>query len=214
MSKRRHRKAVRLGLVLGGTLAATAIIGWGGLAAWQAYTENDGNAVAAGTLQHKNTVSATCTSVTALPSTGCDIVFNVSGVSPSSPATLASGVVKVDNTGSLNSTFKLSTVTAGTTTVTAPAGNLCADLVLTVTDRNGATVSSAAMSSSINGVSLNNSAATPSSIWTGGGTAPNGTGATGNTFTFTVTRGANFNNNSADQGQSCTANFQFQQTNA
>ena len=212
---RKRNKTLRLGMVLLVTLAGTAVVGWGGLAAWQAYTENDGNTVAAGTLQHKNTVSATCTSVSSLPSVGCDSVWvAVSGVSPSTASPFASGSVKVANTGSLNSTFKLVTVTAGTTTNVAPSGGLCADLHLHITDANTAVVYDGAMNVAIN-TSLNNNAATPSATWTSGGATPGGGAvANGNTFTFTVTKGAAFNNNSSDQGQSCSANFQFQQTNA
>jgi hypothetical protein len=216
MQKRTSRKARRLALVLVAVVAGTAVIGWGGLAAWQAYTENDGNSVTAGTLGHENHVSANCASSATLPmASACAAILNVSGVSPSSPATLTSGTVKIDSTGSLNSTFTLSTVTQSTATVTAPSGGLCADLVLTVTDLNaGGPVYTGALSGAINNVSLNNNAATPSSTWTGGGTANTGTGPTGNTFTFTVTRGAGFNNNSADSGASCTTTFQFKQTSA
>ena len=211
--RKKKNKTVRLGMVLLVTLAGTAVVGWGGLAAWQAYTENDGNSVAAGTLQHKNTTSATCTSVTALPSTGCASVWvAVNNVSPSSVSPFATGTVKVSNTGSLNSTFKLVTVTSGTTTVTAPAGNLCADLNLQITDAAAATVYNGPMNVAINSAINNGLGA---ATWTSGGATPGGGAvANGNTFTFTVTPGAAFATNSNDQGQSCSANFQFQQTNA
>jgi hypothetical protein len=215
--RKKKNKTARLGLVLLVTLAGTAVVGWGGLAAWQAYTENDGNSVAAGTLQHKNTTSATCTSVTTLPSTGCASVWvAVSSVSPSSTSPFASGTVKVSNTGTLNSTFRLATVTAGSTTVTAPAGSLCADLNLQITSLNASgteVVYNGPMNVAIN-AALNNNAPTPSATWSSGGATPGGSGATGNTFSFTVTPGAAFATNSADQGTSCNANFQFQQTNA
>jgi hypothetical protein len=212
-TRRRRNKTVRLGLVLVAVLASSAVVGWGGLAAWQAYTENDGNSVAAGSLQHKNTVSATCTSVTSLPSNGCDSVWvAVTGVSPASTSPFATGSVKVSNTGTLNSTFKLATVTAGTTTNVAPAGNLCADLVLTIKDVNNVVIYSGAMNVAIDASLVSGAGA---STWTSGGATPGG-GAVpnGNTFTFTVTPSAAFATNSADQGQSCNANFQFQQTNA
>lgn len=214
MQNRKQKKTLRLAMVLGATVAGTAVIGWGGLAAWQAYTENDGNTVAAGTLQHANTTSATCTSTFTLPVTpSCAKIWvNVTGVSPNTAGTLASGTVKVDNTGTLNSTFVLRSVTAGTATVAAPSGGLCADLNLNIKDANNATIYNGAMSG-INGpYSLNNNAATPAATWTGGGVAGTGTGATGNTFTFTVTWLTT--TNSADSGTSCVGDFQFVQTSA
>lgn len=62
---------------------------------------------------------------------------------------------------------------------------------------------SGAASVTIPPTSLNNNAATPSTLWTGGDATPNGTGATGNTFTFAITKGTPFNTDSSDQGQSC-----------
>jgi hypothetical protein len=211
---KKQKRTLRLALVLGATVAGTAVIGYGGLAAWQAYTQNDGNTVAAGTVAHSNKVALTCTSVNSLPVSGCDVIFSVSGVSPTSPATLVSGAVKIDNTGSLNSTFALNSTAPGAGANQAPTGGLCADLVLTIKDANNATVFTGAMSGAVNVASLNNNAATPSATWTAGGTAGTGTGASGNTFTFTVTKGALFQNNNADQGTSCAGNFRFTQTNA
>jgi hypothetical protein len=211
--RKRNRTVRRLGLVLLALVAGGAVVGWGGLAAWQAYTENDANAVSAGSLQHKNTVAATCTSVALLPSTGCNSVWlTVGNVSPTAASPFASGSVKVSNTGSLNSTFKLVTVTQGTTTNVAPSGSLCADLVLTIRDVNNVVVYNGAMNVAINASVVSGTGA---ATWTGGGATPGGGAvANGNTFTFTVTPGAAFATKSADQGTSCNANFQFQQTNA
>ena len=47
--ERKSRRSLRVALVLGAAVAGTALVGWGGLAAWSAYTENAGNSVAAGT---------------------------------------------------------------------------------------------------------------------------------------------------------------------
>jgi len=54
---RKRRRSVRIALVLGAVVASTAVIGWGGLAAWSAYTENAGNSAAAGTLAHARSLA-------------------------------------------------------------------------------------------------------------------------------------------------------------
>ena len=55
METRKSKRSLRLALVMGAAVAGTALVGWGGLAAWQAYTQNAGNAFAVGTLTHTNT---------------------------------------------------------------------------------------------------------------------------------------------------------------
>jgi hypothetical protein len=74
MENRKSKRSVRLALVLGAAVAGTALVGWGGLAAWQAYTQNAGNAFAVGTLTHTNTVgqrhTATRTTIQANASQG------------------------------------------------------------------------------------------------------------------------------------------------
>ena len=210
MDGRRRNRMLRVAIALGVTVATTGLIGYGGLAAWQSYTENAGNSVAAGSLTHANTVTNTCTSVnsTALLNEAgnvCDTIITVTGVAPASPATLATGAVKIDNSGSLSSSFSVSEPAA-------PTGNLCPDLVLTMTDKNGTTVWSGAASVTIPPTSLNNNAATPSTLWTGGDATHNGTGATGNTFTFAITKGTTFNTDSSDQGQSCAFAILFTQS--
>ena len=57
MEHRKSKRSLRVALVLGAAVAGTAVVGWGGLAAWSAYTENAGNSVAAGTLAHANGTS-------------------------------------------------------------------------------------------------------------------------------------------------------------
>ena len=49
---RKSRRSLRIALVMGTMVAGTALVGWGGLAAWSAYTENAGNSATAGTLSH------------------------------------------------------------------------------------------------------------------------------------------------------------------
>lgn len=200
MENKSKRRTARLAIVLGATVAGTAVIGWGGLAAWQAYTENNGNTVTAGTVSHTNKVDAgtPCNSKPSLPN-ACDVIFNVSGITPTWAG--VTHTVVITNTGSLTSTFALSTNTAGTTTVHAPTGNLCGDLNLSVTDANGNSIFNGAMTGSINGVALVNSA--NSGAW-----ATNDS----DTFTFAITAGTGLATNSADAGQSCTASFLFTQS--
>ena len=61
---------------------------------------------------------------------------------------------------------------------------------------------------------VDNNAGTPSATWSPNGTTGTGTGATGNTFTFTVAALTSFGNNYADAGQSCTFSILFTQTAA
>ena len=202
----RSTRFIRVTLVLAATVAGTGLVGFGGLAAWQGYTENPGNTVAAGTVTHSNAVgSATCTSVTSttlVNETGnvCAAIINVTGVDPASPATMATGGVKITSTGTLNSTFTMQMPAI-------PSGNLCADLVLTVMDASSVndylpTALSAEMGST---PPLKDSAG--ASNWPG--TAPGPAGS--DTYTFTITRGANFNADASDAGQSCGFSILFTQ---
>jgi hypothetical protein len=204
----RRTRFIRVTLVLAATVAGTGLVGFGGLAAWQGYTENPANTVAAGTVTHSNAVgSATCTSVTSttlLNETGnvCAAIINVTGVDPASPATLATGGVKITSTGTLKSTFTMQMAAA-------PTGNLCADLVLTVVDASSVTdyppVPATPLTTQMGTIALNDSAG--ASNWPG--TAPGPAGS--DTYTFTITRGANFNTDASDAGQSCGFSILFTQ---
>ena len=216
MDKRKSKRSVRVALVLGAAVAGTALVGWGGLAAWQAYTDNAGNSVAAGTLSHTNNTSCVSnSSLTVAESTGkCSAVITVTGVDPENFATLVTpGTVKIDNTGSLNSTFAMSMPTA-------PSGGLCADLTLAVTDLSttapdgGTPYTATALSTQMSATNIYNDGSTPSLTWSPNGVAGTGSGATGNTFTLTVGQGSNFASNNADAGQSCTFDILFTQTSA
>ncbi len=209
MERRRSRpkrtRSLRVALVLAATFAGTALVGFGGLAAWQSYSENAGNTVAAGTVGHTNTVGTTsCTSVGAvglLNQTGnvCAVIVNVSGVSPSSPATLTTGAVKITSTGTLNSTLTMQMPAAAT-------GNLCADLTLGVVDQSGVTdYAVTALTTEMPSTSLKDSAG--ATTWPGTSPGPAG----GDTYTFTISKGASFNTDPADAGQSCTFSILFTQ---
>jgi hypothetical protein len=126
----------------------------------------------------------------------------------------ATGVVKIDNTGTLSSTFQMSMPSAPVSS----GGTICADLTLAVSDPDagapGTPYAATALTSTMGPTTIDNNASTPSATWSPNGTAGTGTGATGNTFTFTVAALTSFGNNYADAGQSCTFSILFTQTAA
>ncbi|MGD0833800.1 MAG: hypothetical protein ABSA40_05155 [Candidatus Dormibacteria bacterium] len=209
MEQRKSRRSLRMALVLGAAVAGTALVGFGGLAVWNAYTENAGNSVAAGTLSHANQSSACVSSLGTVPvssGTGwCSAVVTVTAINSTWTGTGAADTVKIDNTGTLSSTFAMSMPAA-------PTGSLCADLSLKVTDKNAATVyPTTVLTTAMAATALNNNAGTPSPTWTGGGTAGTGSGASGNTFTLTVAPYGSYASDSTDAGTSCTFNILFTQ---
>jgi len=215
--ERKSRRSLRVALVLGAAVAGTALVGWGGLAAWSAYTENAGNSVAAGTLAHTNGPSCV-SNLGSTPTSGggptagwCAAAITVANVDPAFGLPVT-GQIKIANTGSLQSNFAMSMPAAAVPS----AGTICQDLTLAVTDLNGATDYTAApLSTQMGSFSLKNNASTPNTLWSPNGTAGSGTGATGNTFTFTVAALVpNFANDPTDAGQSCTFNILFTQTAA
>jgi hypothetical protein len=217
MENQKSKRSLRVAMVLAASVAGTALVGWGGLASWSAYTENAGNSVTAGTLAHANGLSCTSNLGTVpLSGTGfCTAAVTISGVDPANWVSTV-GTVKIVNTGSLNSTFQLSMGTA----LQAPTGSLCPDVTLKVTDLNsgspdnGTVWAATALTGTFTAASLYNNAASPVLTWTGGGTAGTATGATGNTYTVTVAPGAGFAGDYADAGQSCTFGLLFTQTAA
>ena len=213
MEQRKSKRSLRMALVLGAAVAGTALVGFGGLAAWNAYTENAGNSVAAGTLSHAQTV-ACVSSLGTIPTSGsgqsggwCNAVVTVSGIS--STWTVATGAITVANTGSLASTFYMSMPSAAT-------GSLCADLKLGITDPDagapGTVLSPTALTSAYVMPSTQVDNGSSATSWTGGGTAGTGAGATGNTFTLSVTAGTNFATDSTDAGTGCTFNVLITQS--
>ena len=216
-SGRQHRRSLRIALVMGAVVASTAVIGWGGLAAWSAYTENAGNSAAAGTLAHANG-SSCVSSLGVVPTSGtgfCLATITIAGVDPAN-WTSTVNTIKIANTGSLKSTFTLSMGTV----LQAPTGSLCADVTLGVTDLNsgspdnGTVWAPTALPGTFTATSLYSNAAAPVLSWTGGGTAGTWTGATANTFTVTAAPGAGFATHYADAGTSCTFGLLFSQTAA
>jgi hypothetical protein len=220
MEKRKSKRSLRVALVLGTAVAGTALVGWGGLAAWNAYTENAGNSVAAGTLAHANGLSCV-SSLGVTPTSGggptagwCSAVVTVANADPANAVLPYSATVKIANTGSLSSTFQMSMPAAPVSS----GGTMCADLTLAVTDPDagapGTPYAATALTSTMGLTTIDNNAATPGATWSPNGTAGTGTGATGNTFTLTVAAGTNFASDYADAGQSCTFSILFTQTAA
>jgi hypothetical protein len=215
---KKSRRSLRVALVMGAMVAGTAVVGWGGLAAWSAYTENAGNSAAAGTLSHANGASCVSLLGTIPTSAGtgwCTATVTISGVDPANWASTV-GQIKIANTGSLKTTFTLSMGTGAQT----PTGTLCADVTLGVTDLNtiapdtGTVWATTALTGAFTATSLYSNAAAPILSWTGGGTAGTGTGATANTFTVTAAPGAGFATHYSDAGASCTFGLLFSQTAA
>ena len=211
MEKRQSRRSLRVALILGAAVAGTALVSFGGLAAWNAYTENAVNSVASGTLAHANNTS--CVSLIGTIPVGagngwCSAVITVNAVSSTWGGT--TGVITIANTGNLPSTFSMSMPAA-------PSGSLCADLTLKVTDLAttapdaGTPYAVTALSTTMGATNIYNDAPTPILTWTGGGAPATGTGATGNTFTLTVGTGAAYSTHSADQGTNCTFSVLFTQ---
>ena len=201
MDEKKNKRSLRMLLIMGTAVAGTALIGFGGLAAWQAYTQNSGNAFAVGTLSHTNQVgsSTVCDSnISATSPAACSVI--VSGASLSSTFLGTSGTVTITSTGSLGSTFAMSMPDAPS------GGNLCADLALTVTDAETlpATVyAQTALTAQMGSVALDNSAG--SSAWVKNDS---------NSFTFQVSPINGFATDASVLGSSCSFDILFTQASA
>ena len=57
--QRSDRRKLRAGMVFVLVLAGTALIGWGGLAAWQAVTQNNGSTASTLGVHHANVATVT-----------------------------------------------------------------------------------------------------------------------------------------------------------
>ncbi len=180
------------------TLAATAAIGFGGLASWAVSTQNNGSNFASGTAHHRNvaTVGGSGSPITCTDQAGaCGAIFIVAGIKPAGTAT---GTVQITNTGSLPSSFALTLTSA---TVSGAGVTLCTSLTLTIVDAQApvTTVYSGALST-MPAQALNRS--TGGTTWAAGDS---------NTFTFTLTLPAA--SPSTDQASTCTAVYTWTQTN-
>ncbi|HXZ99564.1 MAG TPA: hypothetical protein VEK76_04365 [Candidatus Binatia bacterium] len=206
----RNRK-VRAGMVFVLVLAATALIGWGGLAAWQAVTQNGGTAITLG-VHHSNT--ATITGGTGIYCTDqqgpCGAVFNVTGIKPGYGPTQV-GTVAITNIGSEASTFTLQLTPSAPPIVTAAPADpyyvpsdttLCSDLQLTIADSEGVpfTVYSGSLT-----------ALPTKALVTNQGQA---TWLTGDTNTYKFSLSLPSNSPTTDEDSTCTASFTWGQNGA
>ena len=144
--KSSDRRKLRAGMVFVLVVAGTALIGWGGLAAWHAVTQNNGSTASTLGVHMSNVATVNgasavpCTDVS-LPGT-CGAIFDVSNITPGYSSTTPVGTVQITNTGTEASTFQLSLKSAAVTGDasgywTTADNTLCGDLVLTVTDSTG-----------------------------------------------------------------------------
>jgi hypothetical protein len=143
--KTSDRRKLRAGMVFVLVVAGTALIGWGGLAAWQAVTQNNGSTASTLGVHMSNlaTVSGgtgvTCNDQGTISPGPCGAIFAVAGITPGYSSTMPVGTVKITNTGTEASTFKLSesgTVSGGGNPLyqLSTDTTLCSNLMLTVND--------------------------------------------------------------------------------
>ncbi len=198
MEKRTNKRSLRVALVLGAALAGTALVGWGGLAAWQAYSDNAGNSVSAGTLSHTNNGCSSSTTLTAATGTAkCAAVITVSNADYN--WTGQSGTVTIVNSGSLTSTFSMQL--ANGPTASPSASGICSDLQLSVAGSKGyyyyGSATTPAPLGSVGTVAVDSAGngGTTTATW-----ATNAT----NTFTFDVTPTSAWSTDSTIAGASCT----------
>jgi hypothetical protein len=204
MEQHKSKRSVRLALVLGAAVAGTALVGWGGLAAWNSYTENAGNTVSAGTFGHTNSASGATACTSSATVTSCDVILSASALG-SAWTGPAQGTVTITTTGTLSSTFAMAMPT-----LTPTGGELCSDLTLTVKGADGyAYVSGASLSSAIPSTPVNPTGAGAATA------APWASGAT-NTFTFDVSPNNSlptpYNSDPNAVGMSCTFDIEFDQS--
>jgi hypothetical protein len=208
MEQRKSKRSLRVALILGVAVTGTALVGWGGLAAWNAYTMNAGNSVAAGTLTHAQSAACVSSLGTIPISTSgqgggwCNAAVTITGINSSWSG--GSATFTVANTGNLASTFYMSMTAAA-------SGSLCPDLKLAITDPDsggpGTVLAATALTSSFVMTSTQVDNGSSQTSWTGGGTAGTGAGATGNTFTLALTPGTSYATDSTDAGTNCTFNI-------
>jgi hypothetical protein len=211
--KSSDRRKLRAGMVFVLVVAGTALIGWGGLAAWVAVTQNNGSTASTLGVHMSNAATVegmlnpiTCTDQPL--SNPCGAIFAVDNITPGYSSTTPVGTVQITNTGTEASTFQLilksAKVGGDDSLSTSTENTLCRDLQLTVTDSYGHTVylgSLAAMPGATPGIDLYSAA--NSLTW-----APT------NTDIFTFNLALPVLSPNTDQDSTCTAAFQWVETGA
>lgn len=198
MEKRTNKRSLRVALVLGAALAGTALVGWGGLAAWQAYSDNAGNSVSAGTLSHTNNGCASSNTLTAATGSGaCKAIITVANADYNWAG--QTGTVTITNTGSLTSTFSMGLASAPA--ASPSTSGICSDLQVTVAGSTGHYyVGSATAPVSLGSVGT----VAVDSAGNGGTTTATWAASATNTFTFDVTPTSAWSTDSTIAGASCT----------
>ncbi len=199
-------RKLRAGMVFVLVVAGTALIGWGGLAAWQAVTQNNGSTATTLGVHMQNAAQVTgghlvtCTDQTS--PAACGAVFAASGIVPGWGPNQV-GTVTITNTGTEASNFQLSLASAGVTAAdpswSGADTTLCADLQLTIAN------------SETPAVTLYHGALAlmpAQAISDNGGNATWVSGAT-NTFDFSL--GLPAGSPKTDEDSVCTAVFQWSQ---
>jgi hypothetical protein len=212
--KSSDRRKLRAGMVFVLVVAGTALIGWGGLAAWQAVTQNNGSTASTLGVHMQNVATVTGDTSGGVPCTdqnspgNCGAVFDVSGLKPGWGATQV-GTVTITNTGTEPSTFNLElTPTAMPTVSAAPSdtywtsanNSLCYDLQLTVTDSQSHTYYSGRLSQM--------NAVLPISLYDSN---TNTTWLTSATDTFKFTLSLPLSSPNTDEDSTCIASFTWGQ---
>ena len=203
--KSSDRRKLRAGMVFVLVVAGTALIGWGGLAAWQAVTQNNGSTASTLGVHMSNVATitggslVTCTDANS-PGT-CGAIFHVNKLTPGYGPTQV-GTVTITNTGTEASTFNLqltsAVVSSDSPTWTSADNTLCASLHLTITDSQPSTLYSNLPLAALPTENLNSSAS--SLTWNPGDS---------DTFTFSLALPAASPN--TDEDSTCTAVFTWGQ---
>ncbi|MGA2284152.1 MAG: hypothetical protein ABSH07_10905 [Candidatus Dormibacteria bacterium] len=202
--QRSDRRKLRAGMVFVLVLAGTALIGWGGLAAWQAVTQNNGSTASTLGVHMQNAAAVTgainpvtCTDLTSPGA--CGVVFDASGIKPGYGPTQV-GTVAITNIGTEASTFQLSlqsaVVSGDDGNWTAADDTLCSHLQLTVTDSTGHNVWLGSLAAMPN-ENITDSAG--NLVWNSGAT---------DTFSFSLALPGTAN---TDEDSMCTATFTWGQ---
>jgi hypothetical protein len=212
METKKQKRSLRVGIVIAVAVAGTALIGWGGLAAWSAYTDNAGNTANAGTVQHNNSLcsaqnpSSSNSLAVAQGAGACQAIFTITGIGPGWAG--QTGSVTITDVGSLNSLFGVSVPSTGTGTPadSVAGGTLCSDLNVSVQDNESPsqTVYSGSLDSLAGAIRASNGdGASSTTPWvrTDSGTY---------TFDLTLPGGGQ----STDSGDTCTFDVLFTQTTA
>jgi len=201
--KTSDRRKLRAGMVFVLVVAGTAMIGWGGLAAWQAVTANDGSSFATGGVHMQNVATISYPTARHRSPALSRSPLETAARSLPSPAPLRDSQHRWARCRSPTPEPCRHLCPQLGSAVTSGAGStLCGDLTLTITDSTGASVYNGALTNLGTTPNLFKATGSPSTTWNQNDT---------NTFTFNL---ALPGSTSTDQDSTCTADFTWTQTQA